>query len=236
MVNNQILPVGVSNKELIDSFISVKRELFISNKNKDLVYSDSDIKFSEDRSFIRSFLLAKMFQECNFTKDDKILVIGCLTGYSVAILSKIVGYVFAVESDKSLVESANKNLYDLNLLNCSVNFKTKLNHGNSRNAPFDKIFIEGSVNNVPMSIINQLKENGEIFAVLRNLNETIGFFVKGLKVKSGLSFSKIFNTNVNYLSDFINEGDDYELIKSFNSTVVLFFFFLFTFRFVRFTY
>ncbi len=209
MVTNQVLPVGVKNKSLIESLYSTKRELFITGNEKDLIYSDSDIKFSEDRNFIRTFLLAKMFEECNFSKDDKILIIGCLTGYSVAILSNLVGYVFAVESEKKIVEYANKTLYEMNLLNCTVIHKNKLSHGNSRNAPFDKIFIEGSVNNIPNSIVNQLKENGQIFTVIKNINETIGFFVKGIRVKNSLSFTRIFNTSVCNLKDFITEGDDY---------------------------
>ena len=150
-----------------------------------------------------------MFEQCNFTKDDKILVIGCLTGYSVAILSNLVGYVFAIENDKKTVELANKTLYELNLLNCSVHYKSRLNHGNSKNAPYDKIFIEGSVSNIPMSIANQLKEDGKIYTVIKNVDDSIGFFVKGIRVKNGLSFTKIFNTNINNLSDFINGNDDY---------------------------
>ena len=209
MVTNQILPVGVKNRRLIESFDSIKRELFITSGNDDLIYSDSDVKFTNERNFIRSFLLAKMFEQCNFTKDDKILIIGCLTGYSVAILSNLVGYVFAVENDKKIVELANKTLYELNFLNCSVHYKSKLNHGNSKNAPYDKIFIEGSVSNIPMGIVNQLKENGKIYTVIKNIDESIGFFVRGLRVKNGLSFTKIFNTNINSLDDFINESDDY---------------------------
>ena len=146
------------------------------------------LKFNNDRNFIRSFLLAKMFEQCNFTKDDKILVIGCLTGYSVAILSNLVGYVFAIENDKKTVELANKILYELNLLNCSVHYKSRLNHGNSKNAPYDKIFIEGSVSNIPMSIVNQLKENGKIYTVIKNVDESIGFFVKGIKGKKWIIF------------------------------------------------
>ena len=54
MVTNQILPVGVKNKTLIESFDSIKRELFITSGNDDLIYSDSDVKFTNERNFIRS--------------------------------------------------------------------------------------------------------------------------------------------------------------------------------------
>ena len=49
----------------------LERELFITSGNDDLIYTDSDVKFNNDRNFIRSFLLAKMFEQCNFTKDEK---------------------------------------------------------------------------------------------------------------------------------------------------------------------
>ena len=35
------------------------------------------------------------------------------------------------------------------------------------------------------------------------------FFVRGLKIQDDVSFTKIFNTNVCNLNDFIEEGDDY---------------------------
>ena len=61
-----------------------------------------------------------------------------------------------------------------------------------------------------MSIVNQLKDNGKIYTVIKNVDAYIGFFVKGIRVKNGLSFTKIFNTNINNLSDFFNGSDDYE--------------------------
>ena len=209
MVKSQIMPVGVKKKDLLDSFYKIRRELFISGNDRDLIYSDSDIRFSSDRYFMRSFLMARMFEHCNFSKEDKVLVIGCLTGYSVAILSNLVGYVFAIENDKKLVELANQTLTEMSLLNCSVHYKNKLSTGNSHNQPFDKIFIEGCVNHIPQSLVKQLKEDGEIYTVIKNIDEPIGFFVRGLKIQDDVSFTKIFNTNVCNLNDFIEEGDDY---------------------------
>ncbi len=40
MVNNQLLPNGVKNSKLIDSFDSTKKELFVPETEKDVVYSD----------------------------------------------------------------------------------------------------------------------------------------------------------------------------------------------------
>ena len=204
MVKNQVLPNNVKNKDLIDALLEIKKELFVPKKDMDLVYSDRDILVSHDRNIIRTFVIAKMLDKCNFQKDNTILVIGCLTGYTLAIVSRLVNYVFGVDNDKNLTQIAVQNINNLNILNCSVFYKKDLSTGLEKSAPFDKIFIEGSVEKVPDHLLKQLKEDGEIFTVIKNKEDNyVGEFIRGLKVESGISIEKFFNTNVNVLKDFI---------------------------------
>jgi len=210
MVNNQILPNGVRNSKIVDSFINIKKELFVPESEKDLVYSDSDTMITPKRYLIRSFILAKMFEYCSFSKEDSVLVVGCLTGYSVAILSNSVNYVFGVENNKDFVDLANKNLSEMGFLNCSVFFKSNLASGYSKNSPYDKIFVEGSVRSVPDVLVKQLKENGEIYTVFKNDDNYVGEFVRGQRIGSTISFTKLFNTNLYELKDFIIQENDYE--------------------------
>ena len=37
-------------------------------------------------------------EKCNFLKDDSVLIIGCLSGYSMALISNMVNYVFGTIS------------------------------------------------------------------------------------------------------------------------------------------
>ena len=204
MVKNQVLPNNVKNRELIDALLEIKKELFVPTKDMDLVYSDRDILVSHERNIIRTFVIAKMLDKCNFQKDNTILVIGCLTGYTLAIISRLVNYVFGVDNDKNLTEIAVQNINNLNILNCSVFYKKDLSAGLEKSAPYDKIFIEGSVEKVPDNLLKQLKEDGEIFTVIKNKEDNyVGEFIRGLKVESGISIEKFFNTNVNVLKDFI---------------------------------
>ena len=204
MVKNQVLPNNVKNKDLIDALLEIKKELFVPTKDMDLVYTDRDILVSHERNIIRTFVIAKMLDKCNFQKDNTILVIGCLTGYTLAIISRLVNYVFGVENDKNLTQIAVQNINNLNILNCSVFYKKDLSVGLEKNAPYDKIFIEGTVEKVPDNLLKQLKEDGEIFTVIKNKEDNyVGEFIRGLKVESGISIEKFFNTNVNVLKDFI---------------------------------
>ena len=202
MIKSQILPNNVRNKALIDSISNLKKELFVPQEFYDITYSDSDILITKERTLIRTFIMAKMFEYCNFNKNDTILVVGCLTGYSLAILSNLVSYVFGIENDKEIVTKANNNLNNLNILNCSVIYKKDLSIGLSKNAPFDKIFIEGAISEIPDVLIKQLKENGEIFTVINN-DEYVGDFVRALKIDSSISIEKIFNTSINTIKDFV---------------------------------
>ena len=204
MVKNQVLPNNVKNKDLIDALLEIKKELFVPTKDMDLVYTDRDILVSHERNIIRTFVIAKMLDKCNFQKDNTILVIGCLTGYTLAIISRLVNYVFGVDNDKNLTEIAVQNINNLNILNCSVFYKKDLSVGLEKNAPYDKIFIEGSVEKVPDNLLKQLKEDGEIFTVIKNKEDNyVGEFIRGLRVDTGISIEKFFNTNVNVLKDFI---------------------------------
>ena len=202
MIKSQLLPNNVRNKVLIDSISNLKKELFVPREFYDITYSDSDILITKERTLIRTFIMAKMFEYCNFNKNDTILVVGCLTGYSLAILSNLVSYVFGIENDKEIVTKANNNLNNLNILNCSVIYKKDLSIGLSKNAPFDKIFIEGAISEIPDVLIKQLKENGEIFTVINN-DEYVGDFVRALKIDSSISIEKIFNTSINTIKDFV---------------------------------
>jgi protein-L-isoaspartate(D-aspartate) O-methyltransferase len=209
MVKNQILTNNVKNPILIESLLSVEKENFVPESFHDITYSDSDIKISRDRQIIRTFILAKMIEKCEFRKEDSVLVIGCLNGYSLAILSNLVSYVFGIENEKKFVDYANEKLSSMNFHNCSVSLAKNLSEGLKKNAPYDKVFIEGSINYIPQEIIKQVKENGKIFTVLNNEN-SIGEFISGIKIDSKISFSNLFNTNLKLLKDFIIEGNDYE--------------------------
>ena len=123
MVRNQILPNNVKNKALIESFSSIQKEIFVPEDQHDLTYTDSEIKISKGRNLMKTFIIAKMLDRCNFNTDDKVLIIGCLTGYTIAILSKMVNYVFGIDNEKEAIDIACKNINNLNILNCSIFLK-----------------------------------------------------------------------------------------------------------------
>ncbi len=205
MVHNQIITNKVKNENLIDAFLTVQKELFVPKSQISIVYSDSEIPFFENRSMMKTFLLAKLFELCDFSSNQSVLVIGCLSGYSVAIISKMAGYVFGLEDNNKLVTQANQTLSDIACHNCSVNFG-KLSDGLKKNSPYDTIIIEGSVEKISNKVLEQVKEKGKIFTIFREKKSVIGECMVGIKIDGNVSFRHLFNANANLLEDFKNHG------------------------------
>ncbi len=209
MVNNQVITNKVTNPVLIDALLTIEKEKFIPPNKFALTYSDSDIEFSEDRYLMKTFIFAKMLEFSNVKKNDSILIIGCLTGYSVALLSKLSGYVFGLENNHEFVRDANKNLSAIACHNCSVSYGN-LQDGIKKNAPYDKIFVEGSVEMIPDKLIEQLKEEGELFTIFKKKELMLGEYMVGLKINGMISYRHLFNANAKILKDFIITEQDYE--------------------------
>lgn len=171
MVENQIRTTDVTSHSVLNAFFAVPRENFVPEKSKLLAYIDCDIEIAPAaagkgaRFLMEASPLAKLLQLGVITKDDKVLDVGCGTGYVSAVLSLIAGKVVALESDEDLAAQAKTNLAAHGYDNVTV-VTGDLEKGNVGNAPFDVIFIDGSVEQVPQALLDQLGEDGRLIAVL----------------------------------------------------------------------
>ena len=93
-----------------------------------------------------------------------VLDIGCATGYSTAILSRLAATVIALESDSQLRELAAATLSELGMDN-TVLVEGSLPEGHPNQAPYNVIFFGGAVSEVPGQIIEQLAEGGRLVVV-----------------------------------------------------------------------
>lgn len=171
MVENQIRTTDVTSHSVLNAFFAVPRENFVPEKSKLLAYIDCDIEIAPAaagkpaRFLMEASPLAKLLQLGVITKDDKVLDVGCGTGYVSAVLSLIADKVVALESDEDLAAQAKTNLAALGYDNVTV-VTGDLEKGNAGNAAFDVIFIDGSVEQVPQGLLDQLGEDGRLIAVL----------------------------------------------------------------------
>ena len=108
--------------------------------------------------------LGKMIQACEIEPDDEVLVVGSSTGYAAAVMSHLATVVVALETDENLVTGATNLLLDLGIDNAAV-FAGALADGHPKGAPYDVIFVDGAVFDVPETLKGQLKDGGRLVAL-----------------------------------------------------------------------
>ncbi|TKT76749.1 protein-L-isoaspartate O-methyltransferase [Aquamicrobium sp. LC103] len=205
MVDGQLRTTDVTNIALQDAMLAVPREEFVSAGKRDLAYIDEDLEILPARDGMPPrFLMepspfARLVQLADVTSADFVLDVGCGTGYSSAVLSRLAGSVVALESEAALAESAAATLERLGCDNVAVT-QGALSAGYPGEAPFDVILINGAVDQVPQELLAQLKDGGRLVAIVGTGNAGRAMIF----VREGELFSSrtVFNAAVKPLAEF----------------------------------
>ncbi|WP_028878389.1 protein-L-isoaspartate O-methyltransferase family protein [Terasakiella pusilla] len=164
MVEGQIKTNRVTDPYVLDAMTEVPREAFVPTSKKGIAYIDDAIEVARGRYMLEPMVLARILEAAELSEDDIVLDIGCNTGYSTAVLSKIVSTVVGLESDKDLADCATKTLEKLGVDNAVV-VNAPLQDGVAKQAPFNVIIFNGAVSEVPDSIKNQLADGGRLVVI-----------------------------------------------------------------------
>jgi protein-L-isoaspartate(D-aspartate) O-methyltransferase len=179
MVDGQVRPSDVTDIRIIDAMLAVPREAFVPENQRAMAYLDLDLDISDGagakRFLVKAVVIAKMLQAAEIGEADHVLVAGCATGYTAAVVARLAGQVTATESDPAHAAKARDILAQLGLEN--VTFRASdAAAGDPANAPYDVIVLDGATEIVPDRLYGQLKEGGRlvgVFAMTRPPRATI---------------------------------------------------------------
>ena len=165
MVEGQVRPNKVTDQKLIDAMEELPRERFVPDALKGIAYSDGNLRLEDGRGIIAPMVVARMFEALNVDEDEAALVVGCGVGYEAAIMARLASAVVAVESHSGLINKANKSFNDLGIDTVAV-VEGEMKLGAAKQGPYDVIFINGAVEEVPEGIFDQLAEGGRLAVIL----------------------------------------------------------------------
>ena len=170
MVDGQLRTTDVTSASVLAAMGSVPREAFVDARRRELAYIDEDIEIMAEngngagRYIMEPSPFAKLLQLADIRTGDVVLDIGCGTGYSAAVLSRLASSVIALESDASLAERATGILGNLGFDNAVV-VHGPLRAGYAAEGPYDVIVLEGAVGEIPPALFDQLRDGGRLVAV-----------------------------------------------------------------------
>ncbi len=161
MVSEYLEKEGIKNPRVLESMRTVPRHEFMPLMLRPKAYVDAAWSIGYKQTISPPFVVAYMTEALDPQPTDRVLEIGTGSGYQAAVLSGLVKEVYSIEIVEPLGKAAGRRLKVLGY----KNVKTKVGDGYlgwPEYAPFDKIIVTCSPENVPQPLVDQLKEGGRM--------------------------------------------------------------------------
>ena len=194
MVDNQLRTSGITDHRLLVAMGEVPRERFISGPRHTLAYIDEAQPIGATRKMAAPAAFARLVQLAEIEHTNRVLDLGCGTGYSAAVLARLAAEVTAVEDEPELAARAGTILNELGVRNATV-VAGPLATAGASGAPYDVVVIEGVLESVPDEFLALLRPEGRLVAATaeRGRPPVAHLFVNSGK---GVAASAAFDANL----------------------------------------
>jgi len=168
MIEQQIRPWDVLDANVLSLLAVVKREDFVPAEHRAMAFFDTEVPLGHGQAMLAPKIEARMLQELDVRKHERVLEIGTGSGYMAALLAHRAREVVSVENVPALVTAAIANLRRAAITNVAV-LEGDASKGLPTQGPFDVIVLSGSVASVPKSLLAELKVGGRLIAIVGQL-------------------------------------------------------------------
>ncbi|MGE3770792.1 MAG: protein-L-isoaspartate O-methyltransferase [Bdellovibrionales bacterium] len=165
MIEGQIRPNKVTDPRLLDCLQSLPRELFVRAEQKGFAYAEHEVEAAAGRMLMAPMLLARMIEALDLMPHMNVLDVAPATGYSSAVLAGVCKTVVGLEADAGLATLAAQICERAGITNAQF-VHGPISMGAKNLAPYDAIFVNGAVVDVPRTLFNQLAEGGRLVAIV----------------------------------------------------------------------
>jgi protein-L-isoaspartate(D-aspartate) O-methyltransferase len=152
MIDSQVRPNDVTDRRLIGVMASIPREAFVTPAQRSLAYADVAIETGPGRWMMAPRDFSKLVFTAAIKESDKVLDVGPGTGYSTAVLAGMGATVVALEHDEAAAKTLRVSLARTGVVADVV--AGPLKAGAPSKAPFDVIFLNGAVEDVPNALLD----------------------------------------------------------------------------------
>lgn len=162
LVANLVSEGALRTREIIEAFLSVDRKDFIPPGYENEAYGDYPLPIGYGQTISQPTTVAFMLELLQPKKGEKILDVGSGSGWTTALLAKLVGpegKVFGTEIIPPLTVFSQDNLAKYGFSWAKI-LQSGPGLGLPEEAPFDKILVSASAKNLPIELVGQLKVGG----------------------------------------------------------------------------
>ncbi|MFN6963862.1 MAG: protein-L-isoaspartate(D-aspartate) O-methyltransferase [Pyrinomonadaceae bacterium] len=149
----------IVDERVLDVMGRMPRHLFVPDALRAQAYKDNALPIAGGQTISQPFIVARMTELLELSRNDKVLEIGAGTGYQTAVIASLARMVFAIERLPNLAREAYQRLQMLGVRNFSLKCDDGT-EGWSDYAPYDKILVAAGGPEVPAPLVAQLKVGG----------------------------------------------------------------------------
>ena len=201
MIDCQVLPNRVTDQRVISAMADLPREAFVPEGKRAIAYVDEALPVGGGRYMMEPMITARLLQAAHIGPEDLVLCIGCGMGYTPALLSRLANTVVAVESDKALAKKAQEAISTQGIDTVAV-IDGKMANGYPKQAPYNVIFFDGAVPQIPEKIEKQLAEGGRLVAVCSTPGRMLGRAILATRYGDTVSRRDLFDAGTPDLPGF----------------------------------
>lgn len=172
MVANQLRTNKVTDAAVLAAMGTVPRELFAGDNQGGVCYRDTQVPLGEGRALNPPIATGRLLSVAQPRLGERALVIGSSTGYVAALLIEMGCLVTALEESTALIARAQV-----------PTIEGPLAAGWPEGAPYSLIYLDGAVERIPETIVDQLAEGGRLVGALNERGVTR--LVMGRRVDGG---------------------------------------------------
>jgi protein-L-isoaspartate(D-aspartate) O-methyltransferase len=170
------------SERIIRAFEKVERKNFIPKKNQRVAYEDTVLLIGHGQTISQPYTIAFMLFLLELQNNQKILEIGSGSGYVLDLINEISknSEIYGIERIKELAEKSKEILKDKKNIRIIYGNGSK---GLKDKAPFERILVSATSNEIPQKLLTQLKIGGILVAPVRSSIIQIKKFRNENKIK-----------------------------------------------------
>ncbi|QOP42436.1 protein-L-isoaspartate(D-aspartate) O-methyltransferase [Sulfurimonas sediminis] len=160
------------SEEVKKAIAATNREAFVPTGFKHNAYKLDALPIGANQYISSPLTVAKMTEYLFPRGADRVLEVGCGSGYQAAVLSHLFRGVFTIERIESLILEAKKRFRELGINNVHARTDDGQN-GWIQYAPYDRILFSATAKEIPKKLFEQLAEGGILVAPLQKGNKQV---------------------------------------------------------------
>ena len=156
------------------AFRNVPRHEFVLESELDRAYYNEPLPIMKNQTISQPGVVSRMTEWLDVKHGQNILEIGTGSGWQSGILSYLVGSgtIYSIERHSELVKFAQEHLKNLKIENVYVILGDG-SLGYPEASPYDRIIITAACTEIPLPLIDQLKENGLLLAPVGDASQSL---------------------------------------------------------------